>query len=149
MKVAFGTDHAAGELRDKIIEHLKANGHEVEDFGCASAESCDYPDFASRVGRAVSEGRAERGVLICGTGIGMSIVANKFKGVRAAVVHDEFTVEVSRSHNDSNVLCMGPRVLPAETIMKLMDMWFATQAEGGRHARRVEKIKKIEEDNFK
>jgi len=149
MKVAFGTDHAAGGLRDKIIEHLKAGDHEVEDFGCASAESCDYPDFASPVARAVSEGRADRGVLICGTGIGMSIVANKFKGVRAAVIHDEFTAEVSRSHNDSNVLCMGPRVLGAEMLMKLLDIWFATDAEGGRHARRVEKIKRIEEETFK
>ena len=149
MKVAFGSDHAAAELRGKIIEHLKAGGHRVEDYGCRTAESCDYPDFASRVARAVSEGSCDRGVLICGTGIGMSIVANKFKGVRAAVVHDEFTAEVSRSHNDSNVLCLGPRVLSGEKIMKLVDIWFGTEREGGRHERRVQKIRKIEEDNFK
>ena len=148
MKIAFGTDHAAAEFREKLVGHLKSKGYEIIDYGCSSSKSCDYPDFASRVARAVSEGLADRGVLSCGTGIGMAIVANKFKGVRAAVVHDAFTAEVSRSHNDSNILCLGARVLKPEEMIKLMDIWFSTEAEGGRHERRVKKIEEIEKDAF-
>jgi len=149
MKIAYGTDHAASGIRKEIIGHLKSKGHEVIDCGCASGGSSDYPDFASKVARAVSEGTADRGILSCGTGIGMSITANKFKGVRAAVVHDEYTARMSRNHNDSNVLCMGARVLSADEMIKLIDIWLSLEAEGGRHERRVQKIKEIERENFK
>jgi ribose 5-phosphate isomerase B len=149
MKIAYGTDHAAAGVREKIIEHLKSKGHEVIDYGSDSADSCDYPDFASQVARAVSEGTVERGILSCGTGIGMSITANKFKGVRAAVVHDEYTATVSRSHNDANVLCIGARVLSAEQMIAFIDIWLTLNSEGGRHERRVQKIAEIENENLK
>jgi ribose 5-phosphate isomerase B len=149
MKIAYGTDHAAADIRSEIIEHIRKKGHEVVDYGSASPESCDYPDFASQVAQAVSEGKAEKGILSCGTGIGMGIVANKFKGVRAAVVHNEYTAVMSRNHNDANVLCMGARILDLEAMKKIIDVWLELEPEGGRHQRRVQKIREIEKENFK
>jgi len=132
-------------MKAKVIAKLRELGHNVDNVGTQSEESVDYPDFAAEVARAVSEGTAERGVLICGAGIGMSIVANKFPRVRAAVVHDLFTAEVSRTHNDSNVLCMGARVLSDDEAVAIVERWMSLEAEGGRHARRVGKITGIED----
>ena len=145
MKIILGGDHASPVMKEKIGETLRAMGHEVEDVGASSEESCDYPDFAEKVAETVSAGRADRGVLICGAGIGMSMVANKFPGVRAAVVHDLFTAEVSRTHNDANVLCLGARVVSDDEAIAIVKKWMSLDAEGGRHARRVGKIKAIEE----
>jgi len=145
MKVTIGGDHASPAMKEKIGETLRAMGHEVEDVGAFSDESCDYPDVAEKVAEAVSTGRADRGVLICGTGIGMSLAANKFPGVRAAVVHDLFTAEVSRTHNDANVLCLGARVVSDDEAVAIVKKWMSLEAEGGRHARRVGKITAIEE----
>ena len=144
MKIILGGDHASPAMKKKIGEALRASGHEVEDVGAFSDESCDYPDYAEKVAEAVSAGRADRGVLICGTGIGMSLAANKFPGVRAAVVHDLFTAEVSRTHNNANVLCLGGRVLSEEEAVAIVRRWMECAAEEGRHKRRVGKIKAIE-----
>jgi len=128
---------------------LRRAGHRVTDMGTESPESCDYPDYAERVAAAVSAGEADRGVLICGTGIGMEMAANKFPGVRAAVVWDRYTAEVSRSHNDANILTLGGRTLPLPTILELVRYWLTVPFGGGRHARRVCKIAAIEERTFK
>jgi len=146
MKVLIGGDHASPKMKETIAAKLRALGHAVEDVGTFSDESGDYPDFAAKVAEGVSLGRADRGVLICGTGIGMSIAANKFPGVRAAPVHDLFTAEVSRTHNDANVLCMGARVLDVDQAVAIVERWMGLEAEGGRHARRVGKIRRIEQD---
>jgi ribose 5-phosphate isomerase B len=140
MKIAIGSDHAGFEAKEKVREHLAKAGHEVADLGTKGLDSVDYPDFARAVAEAVAGGRAERGVLICGTGIGMSITANKVRGVRAAVVHDEFTAEVARRHNDANVVCAGARVLPAERLVSVVDVFLGSPFDGGRHERRVAKI---------
>ena len=145
MNVMIGGDHASPAMKKKIGDALCALGYEVKDVGAFSDESCDYPDFAEKVAEAVSAGRADRGVLICGTGIGMSMAANKFPGVRAAVVHDLFTAEASRTHNDANVLCLGARVLTDDEAVAIVKLWMSLDAEGGRHARRVGKIRAIEE----
>ncbi len=144
MKIAIGGDHSAYRIKEEMKARLVALGHEVEDVGTHSEESVDYPDFAEQVARAVAGGRADRGVLMCGTGIGMSIAANKISGVRAALVTDEFTGEMSRRHNDANVFCAGVRVLPPTKIGELLEAWLKTPFEGGRHERRVEKIRKLE-----
>ncbi|MBI2900022.1 MAG: ribose 5-phosphate isomerase B [Planctomycetes bacterium] len=144
MKIAVGADHAGFRIKDELKKRLAALGHSVEDAGTDSEQSVDYPDFAERVGRAIAEGRADRGVLVCGTGIGMSIAANKIAGVRAAVVTDPLTAEMSRRHNDANVFCAGARVLAPEKIAELLDLWLKTPFEGGRHERRVEKIRRLE-----
>jgi len=144
MKVAIGADHAGFAAKEQLKPVLRALGHEVSDLGTASEASCDYPDFAEQVARAVAGGGADRGVLICGTGIGMAMTANKVPGVRAAVVTDEKTAELSRQHNDANVFCAGARVLPVVKIAEALKVWLQTSFEGGRHARRVEKITKLE-----
>jgi len=144
MKIAVGGDHASTTLRPRIVEELQSMGHDVNDVGAFSEESVDYPDFAAKVARRLSEGKIERGVLICGTGIGMAIAANKFPHVRAAVVHDIFTAEVSRRHNNANVLCLGARVLDEQAALAIVRRWMECTAEEGRHKRRVGKIKAIE-----
>ena len=140
MKIAIGCDHAGVELKQTIVTLLAGAGHTVDDVGTHSGESVDYPDFASQVAGRVAGGEAERGVLICGTGIGMSMVANKFPGVRAAVVTNAFTAEATRRHNDANVLCLGARVIDPEEGPDLVRIFLATAFEGGRHERRVDKI---------
>ncbi len=140
MKIAVGCDHAGFVLKQAILEELRARGVEVADCGTEGTASCDYPDFAARVAELVSAGGAERGVLMCGTGLGMSMVANRFRGVRAAACHDEFTAEMSRRHNDANVLCLGGRVLEPGAAAKLLGLWLETPFEGGRHAGRVAKV---------
>jgi len=140
MRIAIGSDHAGYSLKEYLKRHLEQGGHEVLDCGCGNEESCDYPEYGAAVGRAVAGGEAERGVLICGTGIGISMAANKIPGIRAALVHDRFTTEMSRLHNDANVVVFGARVLEKEHARELLDLWLATSFEGGRHARRVAKI---------
>jgi ribose 5-phosphate isomerase B len=131
-------------MKAKVVAKLRELEHDVEDVGTQDAESVDYPDFAADVARAVSEGAVDRGILICGAGIGMAMAANKFPRVRAAVVHDLFTAEVSRTHNDANVLCVGARVLADDEALVIVEKWMSLDAEGGRHARRVNKIARIE-----
>jgi ribose 5-phosphate isomerase B len=140
MRLAVGCDHAGLVLRNAVMAELASRDIEVIDCGTSDPGSVDYPDFGARVAGMVSRGEANRGVLMCGTGIGMSMVANRFPGVRAAVVHDEFTAEMSRRHNDANVICLGGRTLAPAVAGKLVRIWLETQFEGGRHARRVEKI---------
>lgn len=145
MRIAVGSDHRGYNLKEQIIGLLRSKGHEVIDEGATGAESVDYPDFAALVARKVSVGTVERGILICGTGIGMAIAANKFPGVRAAPCYDEVTAEISRRHNNLNVLCLSADMLSPRTAERMVDVWMSTQFEGGRHERRVEKIHRFEQ----
>ena len=149
MKIVVGSDHRGFEVKRRIITVLQQLGHEVQDVGPGSRDSVDYPDFAFQVGLTVSEGRAQRGVLVCGTGIGMCIAANKVKGVRAAPCHDSITAEMSRRHNDANVLCLSADLLGEELIERMLRIWLETEFESGRHARRVEKIARFESGEAK
>jgi ribose 5-phosphate isomerase B len=144
MKIAIGSDHRGFEVKRRIVTLLGRLAHEVVDVGPAASESVDYPDFAFQVAQAVSEHRVDRGILICGTGIGMCIAANKVSGVRAAPCHDSITAEMSRRHNDANVLCMSADLLGGELLDRMVRIWLETEFEGGRHARRVEKITRFE-----
>ena len=144
MKIAIGSDHRGYHLKEKIAGMLRTKGHDVDDEGTDVAESVDYPDFASLVAEKVSAGTVERGILICGTGIGMSIAANKYPGVRAAPCTDEVTVEISRRHNDLNILCLPADMISPRTVERMVELWIETIFEGGRHSRRVEKIAEIE-----
>ena len=146
MKIAVGSDHRGFHVKTKIVELLRHLGHEVEDHGAHGAEGVDYPDIASTVAERVSTAGVERGILICGTGIGMSIVANKFTGVRAAPCHDDITAEMSRRHNDLNVLCLSADLLGERLIDRMVEIWLNTEFEGGRHARRVDKITDLEKE---
>jgi len=145
MKVAIGSDHRGFDVKRRIVSLLDQLHHDVLDLGTTGRESADYPDFAFQVGLAVSEGRVDRGILICGTGIGMCIAANKVKGVRAAPCHDIVTAEMSRRHNDANVLCLSADLLGDEQIDRLVRIWLETNFESGRHARRVDKIIRFEQ----
>ncbi len=140
MKIAIGADHAGVGCKNQIAEMLRGLGHEVEDMGTADETPVDYPDFAAKVARAVAEGRVERGILICGMGIGMSISANRVKHVRAALCVDEKAAEISRRHNDANILCLGGRVQSWDDVSRIVDVWLKTPFDGGRHAQRVAKI---------
>ncbi|AOV08838.1 ribose 5-phosphate isomerase B [Sporosarcina ureilytica] len=144
MKIAISSDHGGNKLRQEIIQLLEERGVEYEDFGPKTDESVDYPDYASPVSDGVATGQFERGILICGTGIGMSIAANKVKGVRCALVHDVFSAKATREHNDTNVLAMGERVIGAGLAREIVATWLDTDFEGGRHARRLEKLQKLE-----
>lgn len=145
MKIAFGCDHAGIELKNELASFLRNSGHVIMDMGTIVKESVDYPDYAEKVSLAVSSGEAERGVLICGTGIGMSIVANKFPKIRASLCNDLFTAKMSRLHNDANVLVMGSRVVGAGLAREITKVWFETSFEGERHKLRLNKIGLIEE----
>lgn len=144
MKIAVASDHRGFAIKGKILSLLSDLGHEGLDFGPENADSVDYPDFAAKVAAAVSDRSVDRGILICGTGTGMCIVANKFAGVRAASCHDELTAQMSRLHNDANVLCLSGDLLGERLVHRIVEMWLSTEFEGGRHARRVEKIDQIE-----
>jgi ribose 5-phosphate isomerase B len=144
MRIAIGSDHRGFDVRRRIASVLQALGHEVLDVGPDGRESVDYPDYALPVALAVSVGRADRGILVDGTGIGMCIAANKVRGVRAAPCHDSITAEMSRRHNDANVLCISADLLGGELIERMVRTWLETPFEGGRHARRVEKIMRFE-----
>lgn len=144
MKVAIGCDHAGITMKNEIIPVLEELGIEWEDSGTKSEESCDYPDFGERVSEAVSNGRVDRGILVCGTGIGMSIVANKFPGVRAALCHEDYSAKMSRLHNDANLLVLPGRIIDSKVAGDIVKVWFKTDFEGGRHQRRLDKITAIE-----
>jgi ribose 5-phosphate isomerase B len=143
--IVIASDHAGVELKARLVAAARAAGHEVADLGPADTGSVDYPDFAHRVAAAVAAGEAERGVLICGTGIGMSMTANRHPGVRAALCHDAFTAEMARRHNDANVLCLGARVTGAGVAEQVLTVFLTTGFEGGRHQRRVARIECGEE----
>lgn len=145
MRIAISSDHRGTSASKLLADKLKRDGHEVLSVCECTGPMVDYPEPAYQVAKAVAEGRADMGLLICGTGIGMSIAANKVKGARAAVVHDELTAQISRSHNDSNVLCLSADLLGQRLIENIVGMWLKTPFEGGRHARRVNKIRAIEE----
>lgn len=145
MKVAIGCDHAGLTLKNEITPILDELDLEWEDFGTEDEESVDYPDFGEKVSEKVSSGKVDRGILICGTGIGMSIVANKFPGVRAALCSEDYSAKMSRLHNDANMLVLPGRVIDIETALNIVRAWFATDFEGGRHQRRLDKIKAIED----
>lgn len=143
MKIALGADHAGFELKEKIKQHLIAKGITVDDRGTHSAEPVDYPDYARPVGEEVAHRKADWGILVCGTGIGMCMAANKIPGILAANVDTELEAQMSREHNDANVLALGGRVLDEGTALKIVDRWLATAFAGGRHQRRVDKIRAI------
>ncbi len=144
MKIAIGADHAGFELKEKIKRRLAQQGIDVHDDGTASTESVDYPDFARKVGEEVATKQVDYGVLVCGSGIGMSIAANKVPGVRAANVTTEYEAQMSREHNDANVLALGARILKDDEAFAIVDKWLHTSFAGGRHQRRVDKIMEIE-----
>ncbi len=147
MKVALASDHRGFEFKNMITTFLSNMGHEIVDCGTSNGtDSVDYADYGLKAARSVSRGESERAILVCGTGLGMSLVANKVKGVRATVCHDLYTVEMSRRHNDSNVLCLGADVVDENLLEKKIKLWIETPFEGGRHARRVGKIMDIESD---
>ncbi len=145
MKIAVGADHAGWKEKKWLVEHLRRLRHEVTDFGTDSEEPCDYADYAVMVAHAVSDGRCQRGLLVCGTGLGMSMAANKIKGVRAAACQSVDAARYSRTHNDANVLCVGSRLTSSQTIREMVDVWLASTVEGGRHQQRVDKINKLDE----
>jgi ribose 5-phosphate isomerase B len=142
--IALGCDHAGVQLKGSIVEYLTARGLDYRDYGTYDEVSCDYPDYAEQVGRAVAAGEAERGILICGTGVGISIAANKIGGIRAALCTDTFTARVSREHNDANVLCLGARVAGVGLVLDIVSVWLDARFEGGRHQRRLDKIRALE-----
>ncbi len=146
MKIAIGADHGGYSLKEVIVPYLLSLGHEVEDVGCSCEQSVDYPDYALPVCDLVTSGKAERGILICGTGIGMSIAANKVRGIRCALVHDLFTAQATRDHNDTNVLAMGERVIGPGVAQEIIRVWLETPFSGGeRHVGRLNKVKQIED----
>ncbi|HKW65864.1 MAG TPA: ribose 5-phosphate isomerase B [Terriglobales bacterium] len=147
MKIALASDHAGFELKESVKRLLAAQGVHVNDLGTHSPESVDYPDFARAVGEDVVRRKAEFGILVCGTGIGMSMSANKIPGIRAAKADTEYEAEMARAHNDANVLCLGARVTDAAAAEKLVRKFLETSFEGGRHQRRVDKIMAIEQQN--
>ena len=149
MKLAIASDHGALELKQAVVHYLKQQQIEVEDLGTSTNDSVDYPDFAAQVAQQVSTGRVDAGILACGTGIGMSITANKFKNVRAALVTDEFTARMSKEHNNANILCLGGRVKKPEEAKRLVALWLETKFEGGRHQKRLDKIAELEKKNLK
>jgi ribose 5-phosphate isomerase B len=144
MKIAIGSDHGGFELKEFVKDKLLSLGHDVEDFGCHNLDSVDYPDYGSRAAQAVSKKKADRGIVICTTGIGMSMVANKVKGVRAALCHDPWGAKMSRNHNDANVLVLGAAFVGKKLTEEILKVWLSEGFEGGRHQARVEKIMDIE-----
>lgn len=146
MRIAVGADHAGWPLKETLVQFLIDGGWDVEDFGTFGPESVDYPDYAEKVAAAVAHGEVERGLLICGSGIGMSIVANKVDGVRAALAHDVVSARLSREHNDANVLTMGGRFVAPPLAEEILQVWLNTSFSGGRHLRRLEKIEVLEKN---
>ncbi len=149
MKVALGADSAGFAMKEKIAAHLNARGIETVDCGAHNVESSHYPEFAYKVAKSVSEKEADFGILVCGTGIGMSIAANKVKGIRASVCSEHFSAKYTRLHNDANVLCLGARVIGEGLAIELCDIFLDTLPEGGRHAARVDMIREIEAGTYK
>jgi ribose 5-phosphate isomerase B len=146
MRIALGADHAGFDLKNHLRDSLRAAGHHVDDAGTHSPESADYPDYAGAVARAVASGSADRGILVCGSGVGMSIAANKVRGVRAALAYSREAAVLTRAHNDANVLTLGARFLDVATALELVEVFLATPFDGGRHQRRIEKIAGLEQE---
>ncbi len=149
MKIATASDHAGHELKKEIIAYLSEKGIEHKDFGCGPGEKVDYVDYGEKAALSVTSGEYDRAILVCGTGVGMAIVGNKHKGIRATPCLDDYTAEMSRAHNDSNCLTLGARILPLEKALNIVQIWLETEYEGGRHQRRLDKIFDIETRNFK
>ena len=143
MKISIGSDHGGYALKQEIAEYLRQQGHEVVDCGCHSTESCDYPDFAAAAAKAVASGQCDRGVVICSTGIGISIAANKVPGIRCALCGDIYSAEMTRRHNNANMLAMGAHLTAPVLAKKILDVFLSTEFEGGRHQRRIDKIDHI------
>ena len=147
-RIAIGSDHGGVELKEKLVAFLRERGLEVLDFGTNGIESVDYPDFGEKVAMAVREGEAARGIIVCGTGIGISIAANKIPGIRAALVTDPFMARMAREHNDANIIALGGRVLNADTARQCVAAWLDATFEGGRHQRRLDKIAELEKKHY-
>ncbi len=144
MKLAVGSDHAGFGLKEEIKVLLESEGHAIEDFGCYNEESCDYPDYARKLCEVVLDGVCERGVLVCGTGLGMSYTANRYKGIRAALCVNTEMARMSRAHNDANVLVLGARLIESDMAKNILRVWMETPFDGGRHIRRIRKIDGLE-----
>ncbi|MFO1464808.1 MAG: ribose 5-phosphate isomerase B [bacterium] len=149
MKLAIASDHGGYQLKNSILQLLSSRKIEYVDLGVANGDSVDYPDYAAQVAERVASGQVDGGILVCGTGIGMAITANKFKGVRAAVVTDPYTAQMSKEHNNANVIAVGGRVVDETKAMETVKAWLDAEYQAGRHARRLEKIAEIEKKNFK
>ncbi|MBP2033968.1 ribose 5-phosphate isomerase B [Clostridium algifaecis] len=149
MKISIGSDHAGLPLKQKIVNHLKDNGYETNDFGTFTEESCDYPDYALKVAENVKDGNSDFGILICGTGIGISIAANKVHGIRAALCSDTFSAHACREHNNANILALGQRVIGTGVALDIVDTFLKSKFQGGRHQKRLDKLSKIEIKYFK
>lgn len=147
MKIAVASDHRGYQIKSKILAQVTELGHEAFDYGPSVEESVDYPDYGAKVAKAVSNGELDRGILICGTGMGMCIVANKFLGVRAASCHDDVSAEMSRRHNDANIMCLSADLLGERLATRMVEVWLTTEFDGGRHARRLDKISLYEAEN--
>ena len=145
MRIGIGNAHSAVEMKQEITAYLEELGHEVVNYGTDSTASCDYPEYGEKVGRAVVNGEVEKGILICGTGFGISLAANKVKGVRAVVCSEPYTAKLSRMHNDANVLAFGARVVGIEMAKMIVDTWLSAEFEGGRHQRRIDMVMAIED----
>jgi ribose 5-phosphate isomerase B len=146
MKIALGADHGGVDLKDAIREYLQGQGHEVQDLGTLSRDSTDYPDYARKVGESVARGDCDRGILVCGTGQGMAMTANKVRGIRAAVCLDTYSARMSREHNNANVLCLGGRVVGLGLALDIVDIWLRSEfSDSPRHHRRVDKIAEVEQ----
>ena len=144
MKIGIGNDHAAVDMKNQVVEHLEGKGYEVVNFGTDTYESCNYPEYGEKVGRAVVAGDVDLGILICGTGVGISLAANKVKGVRAVVCSEPYSAKLSRQHNNTNILAFGARVIGIELAKMIIDEWLSAEFEGGRHQTRVDMITAIE-----
>ena len=145
MKIAIACDHGGFQLKNALIKNMESQGYEVVDFGTYNEDSCDYPDYASQAARAVANKECDKGVVVCGTGIGVSICANKVKGIRCALVHDVFSAKATRAHNDTNMIAMGQRVIGEGLAIEILNAWLNTEYEGGRHDLRIQKMMALEE----
>jgi len=145
MKIAVASDHRGFNVKDRILSQVAELHHEARDYGPSNSDICDYPDFGAKAAQAVSTGEVDRAILICGSGIGMCIIANKFRGVRAALCHDDLSAEMSRRHNDANVMCLSADLLGERLASRMIELWLSTPFEGGRHARRIAKIAEYEQ----
>ena len=142
--VAIASDHRGIRVKQLIVDYLRSRNLEVSDFGTVSDEACDYPDYARPVSEAVASHAVDRGILICGTGMGMNIAANKFRGIRAVQIHDDVTAEISRRHNDANIMCLSAELVGDRLLSRIIDVWLDTPFEGGRHQRRLDKVREVE-----
>ena len=148
-KIAVGCDHGGIVLKESVVKTLKSLGAEVIDLGCYSSDSVDYPEYGEKVAKAVASGEADAGVIMCGTGIGISIAANKVKGIRAAVVTNTYMAKLTKNHNNANIIALGGRVVSPEEAKDIVEAWYTAEYEGGRHQRRLDMISRIEDENFK